>query len=853
MLRIADVDSMELSYMILNVYTLPVNQQVLYTIPGNCIHYLGDFTSDVLRVATEARSRSLGPFHPSFNVQKLLLEGLEKFLPDNAHLMVNGKLHISLTRVYDGKNVIVSQFNSKEDLIAALNASCFIPFFSGILPPKFQGVRYMDGGFSDNLPTLDENTITVSPFCGESDICPRDDSMQLFHINLANTSIEISKHNIYRFARILFPPKPEVLSNICKQGFDDALRFLHRNNLINCTRCLAVQSTFVIQKTIEESIEYDPQCNECIVHRQEALVSNLPDTVLTITHLQEALVSNLPDTVLTIFQDAIDTANKGLINWIFKHRGMKLLSVLSLPYSLPADVMYATFTKFMTTTPSVGNKIWEASKYFLDQLSGAMNKMTNKPRQLSAKIACRLAITEYKDDLDIESFQHGDVETTSQVNLNFTLDLDKDERTMKETETPHVLANKILSRRSSLTLNATSDVSIGEDTFEHILQATQHHEALWTYYYLDENNKVKVTEIFDVTDSDSPIVQSAKEREINQQLQFDDDWNNSTWTSSPDEHSFLRLEDRSRSLAEISEYSIDDIHDNCNLFSDPESEWAGTLRVDEPEDEDNLHMQATDSRPESDQPNDFQSASVLRTPYRVPAFTYRTVIDHESMFLFTTTVILANLVSGIKSNNASNYDNCTMVNHAFGFSISNFTYCAITNSHPIKLCQECVNKYIDVLSSFQNLTKSTDKNGTACYEEYIGLDRLEIIETMYIDVRTLWNTGKCDECFIIDNGTLTPQPSNQTLKFYELYEKTALCIKTELMVNDTKSMCEKCITLYIELNDYYDSISNINQEIANCMDIVDLMNGTRTSWSKQCCRYRHHEEYVFIISTCLVL
>lgn len=31
------------------------------------------------------------------------------------------------------------------------------------------------------------------------------------------------------------------------------------------------------------------------------------------------------------------------------------------------------------------------------------------------------------------------------------------------------------------------------------------------------------------------------------------------------------------------------------------------------------------------------------------------------------------------------------------------------------------------------------------------------------------------------------------------------------------------------------------------------MNGTRTSWSKQCCRYRHHEEYVFIISTCLVL
>lgn len=53
----------------------------------------------------------------------------------------------------------------------------------------------------------------------------------------------------------------------------------------------------------------------------------------------------MPDTVLSIFQEAIDTANKGLLNWVFKHRGMKLLSVLSLPYTLPVDIVYATFTK----------------------------------------------------------------------------------------------------------------------------------------------------------------------------------------------------------------------------------------------------------------------------------------------------------------------------------------------------------------------------------------------------------------------------------------------------------------------------------------------------------------------------
>ena len=42
----------------------------------------------------------------------------------------------------------------------------------------------MDGGFSDNLLVLDKNTVTVSPFCGESDICPRDrTSARLFHVS----------------------------------------------------------------------------------------------------------------------------------------------------------------------------------------------------------------------------------------------------------------------------------------------------------------------------------------------------------------------------------------------------------------------------------------------------------------------------------------------------------------------------------------------------------------------------------------------------------------------------------------------------------------------------------------------
>ena len=53
----------------------------------------------------------------------------------------------------------------------------------------------------------------------------------------------------------------------------------------------------------------------------------------------------MPETVLTVFQSYIENANKGLANWIFRHRGVKLLQTLSLPAILPADFVCATLTK----------------------------------------------------------------------------------------------------------------------------------------------------------------------------------------------------------------------------------------------------------------------------------------------------------------------------------------------------------------------------------------------------------------------------------------------------------------------------------------------------------------------------
>ena len=101
----------------------------------------------------------------------------------------------------------------------------------------------MDGGFTDNLPQhFEGTTITVSPFSGESDICPDDSNMTLFHFDLRNTSVQFTSQNLYRMSRAFFPPSQEVLSDMCRQGFKDALKYLH----LHC-KCYYLLADFSIR------------------------------------------------------------------------------------------------------------------------------------------------------------------------------------------------------------------------------------------------------------------------------------------------------------------------------------------------------------------------------------------------------------------------------------------------------------------------------------------------------------------------------------------------------------------------------------------------------------------------------
>nr|XP_058936910.1 1-acylglycerol-3-phosphate O-acyltransferase PNPLA3 isoform X3 [Kogia breviceps] len=184
-----------------------------------------------------ARSRTIGVLHPAFNMSKLVRDGLQRYLPDNVHQILSGKIVISLTRVADGENVLVSDFRSKDEVVDALLCSSFVPFICGLIPPSFRGVRYVDGAVSNTIPCFDtKTTITISPFYGESDICPKVKSTNFFHVDITKLSVRLCSENIYLLARVLFPADLKVLGELCFRGYLDAVRFLEENALRGAIR-----------------------------------------------------------------------------------------------------------------------------------------------------------------------------------------------------------------------------------------------------------------------------------------------------------------------------------------------------------------------------------------------------------------------------------------------------------------------------------------------------------------------------------------------------------------------------------------------------------------------------------------
>ena len=79
-------------------------------------HSAEEMVTSTMRGGHRARRGVLGPLSPSFDPNTWLADVLDRTLTDQIAREVSGRYHVSVTRVYDGSNMIINQFSNKEEL-----------------------------------------------------------------------------------------------------------------------------------------------------------------------------------------------------------------------------------------------------------------------------------------------------------------------------------------------------------------------------------------------------------------------------------------------------------------------------------------------------------------------------------------------------------------------------------------------------------------------------------------------------------------------------------------------------------------------------------------------------------------
>ncbi|XP_045042828.2 1-acylglycerol-3-phosphate O-acyltransferase PNPLA3 isoform X2 [Desmodus rotundus] len=323
----------------------------------HCVSFVAGVPLDLV---WKARSRTLGTLHPSFNMSQYFRDSLHRYLPDNVHQLISGKVGISLTRVSDLENVVVSDFQSKDEVVDAVLCSIFVPFFCGMIPPSFRGVRYMDGGVSNSIPFSDtKTTITVSPFYGEYDICPKVKSTNFFHVDVSKLSLRICLQNLYLLSQTLFPPDIKVLGEICLRGYLDAARFLEENGL--CDRppapCPSLSSKELEVLTLPQETRSLEASREGAGWQTRLEGDELLDHLRrSLLPWDESILQTVSPELTTVLSEVARTRG-GYMSKICSLLPVKVLSYVMLPCTLPVESAIAAVQRLVMWLPDIPDDV----------------------------------------------------------------------------------------------------------------------------------------------------------------------------------------------------------------------------------------------------------------------------------------------------------------------------------------------------------------------------------------------------------------------------------------------------------------------------------------------------------------
>ena len=81
---------------------------------------------------------------------------------------------------------------------------------------------------------------------------------------------------------------------------------------------------------------------------------------------------------------------------------------------------------------------------------------------------------------------------------------------------------------------------------------------------------------------------------------------------------------------------------------------------------------------------------------------------------------------------------CSKLLNIFANAVSNYTYCAVSNSRPFRFCCHCKDLYVEALNGHNNIV--LDKN---CSRELIFAEKHQLVEYAYDFTVDIWKKSNC--------------------------------------------------------------------------------------------------------------
>jgi hypothetical protein len=226
--------------------------------------------------------------HPNLrglSIMSLIEQKLDLLLPKNAHVLCSGRLGISLTKLWSFENRFVSEFDSRQDLIDAVVAGCFIPGWSGSLTaPLYKGEQFVDGAYSDNSPKFCDNngtqlnngtrSIQVCAFASDLDVAPRDKTF-LFKARAFGNSYPFNLNNLIRSFHAMMPASIETYQYYLIEGHRNMKDYLFDNDFIKCRDCWHKSN---LNETVTEKLA----CIACLKLMEQVDGLKIPKQMLDI-------------------------------------------------------------------------------------------------------------------------------------------------------------------------------------------------------------------------------------------------------------------------------------------------------------------------------------------------------------------------------------------------------------------------------------------------------------------------------------------------------------------------------------------------------------------------------------------